>query len=576
MKSMAVSRNQSESGFSTMSAAVEPSQTSMRAPRARWLSAVAAALVAFAALADPAPVSTTVLGPFVGTGAALDPANESPQHIAFYGTDLGFSYAHAGRLHFLFGDTSAIETGEPIQASTAGRFDDSFGSLELSAWPDPAQFTAGHLPRVRLGQNPGTTETAALDPGFPMELFKTPVGGFSNGQREFGLFYLAKPVACANDADCGGLACDTGLGFAGSAPAVQEGFTLACSEGAPGCVADTMMDTAGKPRPGTGICVDRTVSIWRDDAYGRASSAAVTLRVAVRDLDDPRRYKPLRDWATIKFSNIALRTVQDFVPERGAGRAQQDYRTAGSEGEHRRVFLWGRPGFMGVGARGRTLGLYFGYVDLPENADSPWKIQYFTGLDSQGVPQFGEREVDAVAVDLDAALPGVQPEEARDVVNQVSIAWAEPLGKWVMLYSGGVTRLPLPPVLPNCGVLELFTGAYCRDVVIGDGAVSMRTAADPWGPWSAPREVLVGGDPDARPLTGQYAAGGMLRHAACQGANCAPHTPDRNAQPNEYGFLYSPNIIEQWIRPAGKGVDIIWNASTWDPYRVILLRTRIE
>jgi hypothetical protein len=47
-------------------------------------------------------------------------------------------------------------------------------------------------------------------------------------------------------------------------------------------------------------------------------------------------------------------------------------------------------------------------------------------------------------------------------------------------------------------------------------------------------------------------------------------------QEGEYGFLYSANIIEQWTRPAGRAVDIYWNASTWDPYRVILLKTRIE
>ena len=28
--------------------------------------------------------------------------------------------------------------------------------------------------------------------------------------------------------------------------------------------------------------------------------------------------------------------------------------------------------------------------------------------------------------------------------------------------------------------------------------------------------------------------------------------------------------------PADGGVDLYWNASTWDPYRVVLLRTRIK
>ena len=44
----------------------------------------------------------------------------------------------------------------------------------------------------------------------------------------------------------------------------------------------------------------------------------------------------------------------------------------------------------------------------------------------------------------------------------------------------------------------------------------------------------------------------------------------------DYGWLYGANIIEEWSRPAGKGVDVIWIASTWDPYRVIMLRTRIK
>ena len=46
--------------------------------------------------------------------------------------------------------------------------------------------------------------------------------------------------------------------------------------------------------------------------------------------------------------------------------------------------------------------------------------------------------------------------------------------------------------------------------------------------------------------------------------------------PDEYGFLYSANIIDPWIKRSGTGVDIIWNASTWDPYRVALFRTHID
>ena len=60
----------------------------------------------------------------------------------------------------------------------------------------------------------------------------------------------------------------------------------------------------------------------------------------------------------------------------------------------------------------------------------------------------------------------------------------------------------------------------------------------------------------AVPGSGQYGPGGMLRHAACTEERCAPHTAARDVREDEYGFFYSANIIEQWTRPAGDGVDL--------------------
>ena len=122
---------------------------------------------------------------------------------------------------------------------------------------------------------------------------------------------------------------------------------------------------------------------------------------------------------------------------------------------------------------------------------------------------------------------------------------------------------------------QLFTGAECKDVVIGNGAVRMRTADDPWGPWAPPQDVIVGGDPAAGAVE-QYGPGGALRHPACTEPSCAPHSDMFAYSAAEYGFFYSANIIEQWIQPVDAGVDVIWNASTWDPYRVVLLRTRLR
>jgi hypothetical protein len=526
--------------------------------------------------AEPTVGETIVLGPFTGHYAPLHPDNIALNRIAYYGTDLGFTYEHKGLLHFLFGDTTATEAGERIEQSTGAKFDDAFGTIDLADWPDPDRITPINIPLIKLGQNPSTTETSAINPGHALESFKTPVGGFSNGDREFGVFYTHKPKGCTVDEECvGGHTCDAGLGYVGEPYTSDIGLTFACTHDRPGCVADTMVDSDGKTLAGSGFCVDRTSTIWADTGIGRSGSVAIKHLVGIRSTTDPRIYSDTKDWWTSKFANPAIRTVEDFVPARGTGHSNHDYRRASASGANQRVFIWGRPGFIGVATRGRPLGLYFAYTDMPTGSGFSWQLQYFTGLDEQGNPRFSANESDAAPLDLDSTRAGIQFEELHDVIDQMSVVWIEHLKKWVMFYGGGMINLPTD-ALPHCGVLELFTGSECRDVVIGNGAIRMRTADDPWGPWTPPQDVIIGGDPNIDPIEGQYRPGGVLHHPKCTEANCAPRTDAPDLQEGEYGFFYGANIIEQWIKPAGAGVNVIWNASTWDPYRVILLRTRIE
>ena len=520
--------------------------------------------------AAPAPEVTEVLGPFVGIDAQLHPDNR-PHPIAYSGTDLGWTYQHGGKIHFLFGDTHAGEKGDPISPV----HDDTFGTIDLADWPDPTRITRGNVPLIKLGQDQGTSQASGIDPGQPMEGLKTPLGGFSNGTREFGLFITGKPLACGKDAQCGnGYTCDSQVGFVGVPPDKQPGLTLPCSDNAPGCNRDTLADPAGEPISGSGLCTDKTSTIWSDTDFGRVGAYVIRQLVGVRSLTDPRQYTDIHEWLTNKFTNPAVRTVSDFVPERGAGRAKQDYRSAGAASGNRRVFLWGRPGFIGVNAKGSTLGLYFAYVDMPQGPGFSWDVNYYTGTGADGAPRFSRNESDAAAVDLDASQDGIQPQEIHDIVNHMSVAWIESLGKWVMLYGGGISRFPIPQLLPDCGVLQVFARTDCASVVVGNGAIRMRTADHPWGPWTPPQDVIVGGDPDRRPVADQYAPGGVLHHPACSGERC--QAPSVEMLKGDYGWLYGANIIEEWIRPAGTGVDVIWTASTWDPYRVIMLRTRIK
>jgi len=524
----------------------------------------------------PRAVSTEVLGPWTGAQAPLHPANQAPHPIRYYGTDLGFTYEHGGVLHIIFGDTMATESGERIEASSGDRLDDSFGTVDLAPWNDPASLRPGHLPPILLGQNPGTEEMSAIDPGHAMEGFKTPVGGFSNGEDQFGLFYVGKPQACGADGDCpNGLACDPQLGYVGVPSAMDEGPTFGCMDGSfEACHDDTVIGDDGAPVAETGFCVDRGSTIWGAADFGRINGMATWIWIGLRDREQPKIYRHPRKWLTNRFLNVAVRTVNHFDPALGGDPDRQDFTPATGHGGQQRVFLWGRPAFVGVRKKSRSAGLYFAWADMPSGADFRWEPRYFTGTDEQGRPLFSAAEADAAALDLDDTRDGIQPEEPHDIVNQVSIAWVPGLRKWVMFYGGGLGDLPYLPALPTCGILEIFAGPDCLRVETGDGAFRMRTADHPWGPWSPPQDLIAGGYPRI-PGSGQYGPGGMLRHAACNAEDCAPHTAARDVNPDEYGFFYSANIIEQWTRPADGGVDLIWNASTWDPYRVILLRTRI-
>ena len=174
------------------------------------LSLLCGIVVSGLASAAPAPEVTEVLGPFVGLDAQLHPDNRQPHPIAYSGTDLGWTYQHGGKIHFLFGDTHAGEKGDPISPV----HDDTFGTIDLADWPDPARITRGNVPFIRLGQDQGTSQASGIDPGRSMEQFKTPLGGFSNGTREFGLFITGKPQSCSKDADCSkGYTCDASVGF---------------------------------------------------------------------------------------------------------------------------------------------------------------------------------------------------------------------------------------------------------------------------------------------------------------------------------------------------------------------------
>jgi hypothetical protein len=520
----------------------------------------------------PVAVETTVLGPFTGFDAELHPDNAKPEPVHYYGTDLGWSYEHDGKIHFLFGDTHRNEAGEGITAAQ----DDSFGSIDLADWPDATGIAPGRVPKIRMGQKPGTAELQPIDTGQPMEGLKTPNGAFSNGEREFGMFITGKPTACQTETDCpAGLSCDTTLGYVGARPDIDPGLTLACAKNWPGCNPASVVDAEGNPIADSGLCADRGSSMASDSEFGHVAAAAMELLIGIRSEEDPGRYENIHTWSTNRFINVASRTVADFVPNRSADAANQDYRNVRGAGGNQRVFLWGRPWFNGVNAKSQNNGVYFAYVDMPSGPDFEWDVNYYVGSDEDGTPRFSTNETDAAALDLDSTESGVQPVEVHDFVQHMSVVWIESLGKWIMFYGGGISMVPREiPGLDQCGVAQIFVRTECESVDLGNGALRMRTADQPWGPWTPPQDLIVAGDPESAKPGEQYGPGGVLYHPSCEGKDCQARSVQM--ADNDYGWFYGANIIEEWTTSTDDGVDVYWLASTWAPYRVIMLKTRIR
>jgi hypothetical protein len=205
-----------------------------------------------------------------------------------------------------------------------------------------------------------------------------------------------------------------------------------------------------------------------------------------------------------------------------------------------------------------------------------WAPRYFAGCSAGGLPRWSDREADA------APLYGSE----FDVVNQLSLSWVEPLRAWVMLYGGDQ--------LVTGGVPEPRTYEAPEP-----GAVHLRWAAHPWGAerggagggrgaWSDPVPVLRPRDVPqllacrAKDEPAGCVAGDKVRpidffRARLTGADCRT-----GSSGFDRGFFYSAGVIDPFTRavtPARSGAraaEIVWLVSTWNPYAVELLKSRVE
>lgn len=158
--------------------------------------------------------------------------------------------------------------------------------------------------------------------------------------------------------------------------------------------------------------------------------------------------------------------------------------------------------------------------------------RYFSGLDSGGAPIWSEKEADATAIVKNGTL------------GDLSVTWCKEMGLWLMTYDSR------PPA--RRGILFSYSRA-------------------PWGPWSEPqiifnpmRDGAVGKfihNPDARPddgLAGPVIGAGQANPGAVRGGE------------------YAPYVVERWTKAQGSELDLYYVLSTWNPYVVVLMKSRLQ
>jgi hypothetical protein len=328
--------------------------------------------------------------------------------------------------------------------------------------------------------------------------------------------------------------------------------------------------------------------------------------------DKPAEYATLARFSTNRFQNLAARSVAYFDPEHPE---KNDYRPG-----YHTLLVWGRASFAEVnGAQALPFLLYQPLAELRgEPANVRFRPRFFAGLSPAGKPTWSEHESDALPIyGADAQLVEAGGTKLKwrepelDYVNQMAVSWVAPLSRWVMLYGGDV---------PAFLVLDPKTGR-ARDPVnlpYSPGAMHLRAAAEPWGGgprgWSSPEPVLTRnvaapylacGDRGPDALAGCLVQGapddtfdplGTLASLAVNepkkldsvAASCmfgeAAQAVQTALSGDTIGRLYGPNILDDWTedvtddaaRARGeRAVELYWNASTWNPYQVVLWKTRL-
>jgi hypothetical protein len=477
----------------------------------------AGAPATFAARVDTTRVCALV--PARDPAAAAFPP-EPP--VRAFGTDLGWTYELNGRIMVLFGDTWQRIDICPLQVN-----DDSLATMEIPADDWPGFTSRGSIPDAECPELTFALDAAgtAFGPivlqrwdGTPVPLgpLNTPVTGFYDGRREWAVFIVGGGQACTPQEAASGAVCPDDL-----SPQAED---LVC-------------DTVGSmPR-----CID--------PASTRSGDSRLAYYLHVAERVGPTSYVTRAMFLTNKYLNLTARPVRSFDPDSGE---PFDYRAGTSA-----LLVWGRPGFDDQ-AREGEMPPYFLYHPLPFEFDGDqivFEPRFFTGA-PDGSPQFGDRQKDAVPLYTGEIEP----------VNHAAVSWIEPLSRWFTIYGGSVVDYTDPNDI--AGESQPVRGAMYG-----------RFAPDPWGPWTEAQVAMP------EEVVAQDMACGKRAPAGCTANPASPSVRPACIElfdGHSGAALYGANIIDSFTRAVtaettrGPAADVFWLLSTWNPYSVVLVKSRVE
>lgn len=471
-----------------------------------------------------------------------------------------------------------------------------------------------------------------------MSGLRTPTAAFSDGEKLFALFLRFDPALCKTQSDCPtGMQCSSDPEYRGLPVGACGRIVKPLPDASPDYCRDSddCLPFADCNPIQHGLCMarepfeidtprGRIAPAWYRDDPKRAIARVVHVAAAIWP-DRPADYATVARFTTNRFLNVAARTVAYFDPQHPE---KNDYRPG-----YHTLLLWGRNSF--VESEGVQTLPFLLYVPLEDLRVAPekvvWRPRFFAGYGSDGNPAWSERESDAkpiygsearLANSHDGQIDWSEPE--FDLVAQMSLSWVAPLSRWVMLYGGDLPAFMV-------AAPKTFKTRDAVNLQWASGAIHMRVAEHPWGAASvAPSELGTARDASAgsgwssakpiltRELAAPYLAcgeegpeglpgcveerdafrsltliGALASSATREGfgevvGNClfgeAARATQDTMSGNMIGRLYAPNIVDEWtedVTDAGarargeRSAEIYWNVSTWNPYQVVLLKTRL-